>query len=148
MYHRTRGGRVYCAVMGSGYVSSVPCQSDLYPTRECFIDIISSAQDKQQTLVTNLYRGQLLLVSAQIKIITGLKTEDIKAISETSVAFKALVQKLNSPSFHLLITYKPIKNIYLCITSPLTFPKTKSLISYTSNAESAAMKNGSVAAAP
>lgn len=75
-------------------MSSVPCQSDLYPTRECFIDIISSgavcAGDKQQTLVTNLNRGQLLFVSAQIKIVTGLKTEDVKAISKTSAAFKIL----------------------------------------------------------
>lgn len=75
-------------------MSSVPCQSDLCPTRECFIDVISSgavcAGDKQQTPVTNLNRGQLLLVSAQIKIIPGLKTEDIKAISEMPEAFKVL----------------------------------------------------------
>lgn len=81
-FHQTRGGRVYGAVVGSGCVSSIPCQSDLYPTRECFIDTISSgvvcAGDKQQTSVTNLNRGQLLLVSAQMKIVTGVKTEDMK----------------------------------------------------------------------
>lgn len=94
LYHQTRGRRVYCAVVKSGYTSSVPCQSDLYPTRECLMDIISSgavcAGDKQQTLLTNLNRGQLLLVSTQIKILTGLKTEDIKAISKPSAAFKVL----------------------------------------------------------
>lgn len=58
LYHQTRGGRVYCTVMGSGYMSSVPCQSDLYPTRECFIDIISSAQSVLGT--NNKHLSQIL----------------------------------------------------------------------------------------
>lgn len=76
-------------MVGSGYVSSVPCQSDLYLTRECYIDIISRrcrilsdilvcSGDKQQASVTNLNGGQLLLVSAQIKIITGVNIAEMK----------------------------------------------------------------------